>query len=59
MENRITQIMTRFYNQREELAELSQKALFLFDRESIMIYHASQINIKKLSKNVDESENWV
>ncbi|CAD8111133.1 unnamed protein product [Paramecium sonneborni] len=59
LETKILHILTRFYNQRHEFADLSSKLLLLFDDTNITIFKKSKKKILVLAKCVDESETWV
>lgn len=59
LETQILQILTRLYNQRYEFADLSSKLLLLFDEANIKIFKKAKKMIRRLAKNVDESETWV
>lgn len=52
-------ILTRFYNQRLEFAELTTKMLILFDEVNIKVFNCVKKKIRKLAKNIDESESWM
>jgi len=52
-------ILTRFYNQREEFAELVSKVLLLFDSQNIDIFSNLKKKMRQLAKNIDESETWI
>ena len=58
-EQKILSIMSRLYNQRQELADLSTNLLLLFDKENIQILKTCKQKYKKLGKNVDETETWM
>jgi hypothetical protein len=38
IENKSLEMMTRFYNQREETARLISKTLFIFDKRNIVVF---------------------
>lgn len=59
METKILNILTRFYNQRLEFADLTTKMLLLFDDVNIRILKVVKKKIRKLAKNIDESETWM
>lgn len=59
METRLLNILTRFYNQRLEFAELTTKMLVLFDEVNIKVFSVVKRKIRKLAKNIDESESWM
>jgi len=59
METKLLNILTRFYNQRLEFAELSSKIIVLFDPITIRIFKALKSRIRSLAKNIDESEIWL
>lgn len=52
-------ILTRFYNQRLEFAELTTKMLVLFDEVNINIFKVLKKKIRIIAKNIDESETWI
>lgn len=41
------------------MALLAKKLLILFDDQNIEIHKLSKKKIKRLAKNVDESETWI
>lgn len=59
METKILNILTRFYNQRLEFAELTTKMLVLFDDVNIKIFGILNKKIRRLGKNIDESDSWL
>lgn len=59
METKILNLLTRFYNQRFEFAELTTKMLLLFDNANIKVFQELKKRIRKLAKNIDESESWM
>lgn len=56
MENKILHITTRLFNQRDEFIKLTSNLLILFDDENIKVFKQCKLQIKKLARNVDESE---
>jgi inositol 1,4,5-triphosphate receptor type 1/inositol 1,4,5-triphosphate receptor type 3 len=59
METNLLNILTRFYNQRLEFAELTANMLLLFDEVNINVFTLLKRKSRKLAKNVDESETWM
>ena len=59
METKLLNILTRFYNQRLEFAELTTKMLVLFDEVNINIFRVLKKKIRIIAKNIDESETWI
>jgi inositol 1,4,5-triphosphate receptor type 1/inositol 1,4,5-triphosphate receptor type 3 len=59
METKILNILTRFYNQRLEFAQLTTNLLLLFDDTNINIFLQLKKKARMLAKNVDESETWM
>ncbi|EGR27925.1 MIR domain protein [Ichthyophthirius multifiliis] len=59
MEKQVLNIITRFYNQRQEFATLTSQMLILFDDDNQKVFEFCKMKIKSLSKNIDESETWI
>ncbi|EAR92909.2 zinc finger, C2H2 type family protein (macronuclear) [Tetrahymena thermophila SB210] len=60
MEEKLLQITTRFYNQRQEFATLASQLLILFDQENQQVLEFTRsIITSRLDKNVNESETWM
>jgi len=59
METKLLNILTRFYNQRLEFAELTTKMLVLFDEVNIRVFKVLKKRIRKVAKNIDGSETWM
>ena len=59
LETKLLNVLTRYFNQRLELAEHTTKMLVLFDENNINIFTILKPKIKLLAKNIDEGETWL
>ncbi|EGR30411.1 MIR domain protein [Ichthyophthirius multifiliis] len=59
MEKKILGVLCKFYNQRNQLADLLSQLILLFDEGNQKIHEITKFKLKKLTKFIEESESWM